>query len=186
MQLTSNGCLIVHTLEYRYHPNCCQLTSNHCLQLAVGGASPWWTYPDSKRSRAKSPPPLSFCSEPFGLERRTLGIASVPQGTMQFIALNGERACSARRAEATQQQQQLAEKLNYFSVGIRSLASQIRCIDPLPTRSRDQWRTLAHSAKRSGRVFSSLGQNLSYAPQNSVKRSMTQFRTLGQEITDSI
>ena len=41
-------------------------------------------------------------------EQRTLGIASVPQGTKQFIALNGERACSARWAEAIQQQQPIA------------------------------------------------------------------------------
>ena len=34
-------------------------------------------------------PHLSFCSEQFGLEQRTLGIASVRQGTKQFIALNG-------------------------------------------------------------------------------------------------
>ena len=51
-------------------------------------------------------PHLSFCSEPFGLEQRTLGIASVPQGTKQFIACNGERACSTRQAEARRQQQQ--------------------------------------------------------------------------------
>ena len=56
-------------------------------------------YPDSRRSLVKSPH-LSFCSEPFGLEQRTLGIASVLQGTKQFIALNGERGCSATQAEA--------------------------------------------------------------------------------------
>ena len=49
-------------------------------------------------------PYLSFCSEPFHLEQCTLGIALVPQGTKQFIALNGEQACSARQAEAKQQQ----------------------------------------------------------------------------------
>ena len=49
-------------------------------------------------------PHLSFYSEPFGLEQRTLGIASVPQGTKQFIAINGERTCSARQAGANQQQ----------------------------------------------------------------------------------
>ena len=54
--------------------------------------------------RLQTEPGLSFCSEPFGLEQRNLGIASVPQGTKQFIALNGERACSARQAEAKQQQ----------------------------------------------------------------------------------
>ena len=32
--------------------------------------------------------------------RSALGIASVPLGTKQFISLNGERACSARQAEA--------------------------------------------------------------------------------------
>ena len=51
-------------------------------------------------------PHLSFCSEPFGLEQRTLGIASVPQGTKEFVILNGEWACSARQAETNQQQQQ--------------------------------------------------------------------------------
>ena len=50
-------------------------------------------------------PHLSFCSEPFGLEQRTLGIASVPQGTKQFIAINGELEYSARQATAKQQQQ---------------------------------------------------------------------------------
>ena len=46
--------------------------------------------------------PHLSCSDPFGLEQRTLGIASVVQGTRQFIALNEKRACSARQAEARQ------------------------------------------------------------------------------------
>ena len=71
-------------------------TLSNSSPTSIGGASPWWMYPDSKQSRAKSPH-LSFCSEPFGLEQRTLGIALVPQGTKQFIAINGERACWADR-----------------------------------------------------------------------------------------
>ena len=47
-------------------------------------------------------PHLSFCTEPFGLEQRTMGIASAPQGMKQFMAVNGERACSARQAEQAQ------------------------------------------------------------------------------------
>ena len=39
-----------------------------------------------------------------------LGIASVSQGSKQFIALNVERAYSARQAEAKQQQQQQQEQ----------------------------------------------------------------------------
>ena len=57
---------------------------------------------------------LSFCSDPYGLEQRTLGIASVPQGTNKFITLNGERACSARQAETKQQQQQLMKSKKLF------------------------------------------------------------------------
>ena len=43
--------------------------------------------------RGPNRPHLSYWPEPFGLEQRTLGIAS---GTKQFIALNGKRSCSAR------------------------------------------------------------------------------------------
>ena len=53
-------------------------------------------------------PHLSFCSAPFSLEQRPLGIALAPQGTKQFVALNGDRTCSARQAEARQQQQAVA------------------------------------------------------------------------------
>ena len=43
-------------------------------------------------------PHLSFCSEPFGQEQRTLEIASVPQGTKQFIALNGDGPARPERS----------------------------------------------------------------------------------------
>ena len=75
-------------------------------RLYIGGASPWWMYPDSWRSRANLPH-LSFCSDPLGLEQRTLEIASVPQGMQRFIYLDWERACSARQDETKQQQQQV-------------------------------------------------------------------------------
>ena len=53
---------------------------------------------------AVGPNRLYFCSKPFGQQQRTLRIALIPQGMKQFIALDGEQACSARLAEAKQQQ----------------------------------------------------------------------------------
>ena len=61
---------------------------------SISGASAWWMYPDSKQL-AKLPPPLLLL-EPFFLEQCSQGIALVPQGT--------KLACSARHAEAKQQQ----------------------------------------------------------------------------------
>ena len=33
-------------------------SSAYNSHTSIGGASPWWMYPDSKQGRAKSPPPL--------------------------------------------------------------------------------------------------------------------------------
>ena len=63
--------------------------------------------------------PHLSCSEPCGMEQLTLGIASVPQGTKQFIGLNGERACLARQAEGNQQQQQHLHHLQYNQKQLR-------------------------------------------------------------------
>ena len=101
VQTIKNGKLLrqVDSIEPRLS-GC--VNRNHHLSEAPlrGGCTP------TPNGVGPNRPHLSFCSEPFGLEQRTLGIASVPQGTKQFIALNGERACSARQAETRQQQQQ--------------------------------------------------------------------------------
>ena len=59
-----------------------------------------------------APVHLSFCSVPFGLEQLTLGIASVPQETKQFIALNGEMPARPDRPQAKVKQQRV------YSVGL--------------------------------------------------------------------
>ena len=46
--------LPAHTDTTRLNRPC----TDHNIQHLSGGASPWWMYPDSKQSRAKSPPPL--------------------------------------------------------------------------------------------------------------------------------
>ena len=117
--LHSFTCIVQWTQSKAHFLQMTQLNLQHCqqpylhCQLHLSGAPLRGRCTLTPNGVRPNRPHLSFCSEPFGLEQCTLGIASVPQGTKQFIALNGERACSARRAETTQQQQQQPYLLNF-------------------------------------------------------------------------
>ena len=90
-------CVVFHFLPLKEtrHTKQTQHSFHHLSGEPLRGGCTW-----TPNGVGPNRPHLSFCSAPFGLEQRTLGIASVPQGTKQFIALDGERACSARQAEA--------------------------------------------------------------------------------------
>ena len=69
---------------------------------SIMGSSPRWMYPDSRRSRAKSPlrPLLLRTIRPGAVHP---GDCYGTPGNKVIYCLNEERACSARQAEAKQQ-----------------------------------------------------------------------------------